>query len=81
MKRSLTQILIFCKLISVSKSPAITFKKKVPTRFGAMEPASDLALDYPKEALCIEISSPYGSPTRYDGSKRPEHRLEANMAG
>ncbi len=40
------------------------------SQFGAALPAPGLTLKFHDNARCVPISSPYGSPTRYDGSSR-----------
>jgi len=40
------------------------------SRFGAALPAAGLRMIFFDNARCVPISSPYGSPTRYDGSSR-----------
>lgn len=40
------------------------------SQFGAALPAAGLDVRFHENARCAPISSPYGSPTRYDGSSR-----------
>lgn len=81
MMKNLIRILIFCGFVLFFATTATALKNKAPKRSGAMEPESNLTVAYPKEALCEEIASAYGSSTRYDGSKRPEHRFGGKHGG
>jgi len=45
---------------------------KAPARSGKMATESNLQLAFMANARCEDISSSYGSRTRYDGSQRPE---------
>ena len=54
---------------------------RAPSRTGKMAGPSGLQPAFPDKARCIEISSPYGSPTRYDGSRRPEYRFGGRHGG
>lgn len=40
------------------------------SQFGAALPAAGLTVTFHGNARCVPIASPYGSPTRYDGSSR-----------
>jgi len=40
-----------------------------------MEKPSGLQPVFPDKIRCMEIASPYGSQTRYDGNRRPEFRF------
>ncbi|MFH1487503.1 MAG: peptidoglycan DD-metalloendopeptidase family protein [Pseudomonadota bacterium] len=46
-------------------------RPEAPSRKGELAAPSGLKAVYPDKTRCIEISSPYGSRTRYDGSQRP----------
>ncbi|MDI6687377.1 MAG: M23 family metallopeptidase [Desulfobacterales bacterium] len=54
---------------------------KAPARTGKMEKPSGLQPVFPDNARCIEIASPYGSQTRYDGSRRPGFRFKGYHGG
>ena len=54
---------------------------KAPVRTSRMEAPSGLLPVFPAKARCVEISSPYGSRTRYDGSKRPTFRFGGRHGG
>lgn len=49
--------------------------------FGQALPSAGLSVHFPNGAACTPISSPYGSPTRYDGSKRPTGGLDGVLHG
>ena len=54
---------------------------KAPSKTGKMEKSSGLQPVFPDKASCIEIASPYGSQTRYDGSLRPTYRFGGRHGG
>ncbi len=56
-------------------------RSKAPSRTGKMAEPSELRPVFPDKASCIEISSPYGSQARYDGSRRPKHRFGGRHGG
>lgn len=52
-----------------------------PSRTGKMAPPSGLRPVFSDNARCTRIASPYGSPTRYDGSQRPSFRFGGRHGG
>ncbi|MBU2452345.1 MAG: M23 family metallopeptidase [Proteobacteria bacterium] len=46
-----------------------------------MDDPSGIKPIFPKKISCVQISSPYGSRTRYDGSLRPENRFNGRHGG
>lgn len=68
--RMITLMMIAC-LVVVALPGAL--QAQVPKRAGGGDMISPSGLEpvFPAGALCPEIASPYGSPTRYDGSRRP----------
>ena len=52
-----------------------------PSRTGDMAKPSGLQPVFPDKIRCIEIASPYGSQTRYDGSRRPKFRFGGYHGG
>jgi murein DD-endopeptidase MepM/ murein hydrolase activator NlpD len=53
---------------------------ETPEEQGAIRP-SGLQAVFPALARCPEIASPYGSPTRYDGSARPSSEFGGRHGG
>ncbi len=49
--------------------------------FGQSQPSAGLTVRFADGAACTPISSPYASPTRYDGSKRPTGGVEGDNHG
>lgn len=64
-------VLLFC----------FTAFAKAPSKTGKMEKPSGLQPVFPVIASCIEIASPYGSRTRYNGSQRPTFRFGGRHGG
>jgi murein DD-endopeptidase MepM/ murein hydrolase activator NlpD len=54
---------------------------RAPSRTGKMAQPSGLQPVFPDNARCVEIASPYGSQTRYDGSRRPKFRYNGRHGG
>ena len=51
--------------------PGLSLAQQMPAAKGAKIRPSGLQSVFPQEARCAEIASPFGSQTRYDGSRRP----------
>lgn len=78
--RSTRPFLLFLVVMGVFLFYFTAFAK-APNRTGKMEEPSGLQPVFPDNASCIEIASPYGSQTRYDGSRRPAFRFGGRHGG
>lgn len=56
-------------------------KKKAPQKTGQEIKASGLVPGFSPKAECTKIASAYGSPYRYDGSRRPKFRYSGLHGG
>lgn len=72
--------LLFVIIALVFFFDCITFAR-APHKGGQMAEASGLQPLFPDKTNCVTISSPYGSPTRYDGSQRPAFRFGGKHGG
>jgi len=76
-----TGFCLFLLVATVLFSAPASVTAGAPGRKGKMEKPAGLKPVFPENAPCTGISSPYGSNTRYDGSRRPAHRFGGRHGG
>jgi murein DD-endopeptidase MepM/ murein hydrolase activator NlpD len=69
-----------CEL-AFAKKNKLNKQHKAPVKEGQTIEPSRLTPVFDPKADCIGISSPYGSTTRYDGSRRPDFRYNGRHGG